>query len=73
MIDWLNGDELEKIVSKYGIYSGNIYKGIMKIANMIEEVINACTFLEYFEIVDKMKEIKSSLIHGIIISESLYL
>ena len=70
---WLNGESAAQICSDFGIYEGNLYRALMSLNNMINELIAIATYCQHTEIVNKLKGIGSGLLRDIAINDSLYL
>jgi superfamily II RNA helicase len=70
---WLNGGSAAQICSDFGIYEGNLYRALMSLNNMINELTAIATYCQHTEIVDKLKGIGSGLLRDIAINDSLYL
>jgi hypothetical protein len=70
---WLNGESAAQICLDFGIYEGNLYRALMSLNNMINELTAIATYCQHTEIVDKLKGIGSGLLRDIAINDSLYL
>jgi len=70
---WLNGESAAQICLDFGIYEGNLYRALMSLNNMINELTSIATYCQHTEIVDKLKGIGSGLLRDIAINDSLYL
>jgi superfamily II RNA helicase len=70
---WFNGDHASAICSEYGIYEGNFIRAMLKLGNLIEEWMNMLTYLHKTELLEKYKDLKNSVLKGIVKPQSLYL
>jgi superfamily II RNA helicase len=70
---WFNGESAAQICLDFGIYEGNLYRALMSLNNMINELTAIATYCQHTEIVDKLKGIGSGLLRDIAINDSLYL
>lgn len=70
---WLNGENASVICAEYGLFDGNFVRAVLRIANMADEWTAMATYCEDIELLEKLKDIRSSLIREIIIPDSLYL
>lgn len=70
---WLNGGSAAQICLDFGIYEGNLYRALMSLNNMLNELTAIATYCQHTEIVDKLKGVGPSLLRDIAINDSLYL
>jgi superfamily II RNA helicase len=76
---WLRGDPVGLICSNYGIYEGNLYKFIMSLNNMIEELVSVATICSDVGMLERLAAVKNSVGSGrggtgaMAFGESLYL
>ena len=68
---WCNGEAVDILCNEYKIYEGNLMRGIMKIANMVEELRSLAVLSNNVELLSKLDEIK--LIRDVAVPDSLYL
>jgi superfamily II RNA helicase len=68
---WCAGEAVDVLCGEYGIYEGNLMRGIMKMSNMLEELKSLATLSTNVELLNKLDEIK--LIRDVAIPDSLYL
>lgn len=71
--DWLSGEEAGVITQRYKLYEGNFMRGLLKIANLLNEWIAMATFCGDVRMLDRLRDISSNLLRGIAQPESLYL
>jgi superfamily II RNA helicase len=70
---WLEGDTAATVCASFGIYEGNLYKTLMSLNNMLNEVIAIATFCQHTDMIDKLKGCGEVLLRDIAINDSLYL
>jgi len=69
--DWIHGDDY--VCEKYGIEHGNFTRAMLKLANIVDEWVNMATIQQDVEMVEKCKDIRTKIIRGFVIPDSLYL
>ena len=69
--EWIGGNE--HICDIAGIEPGNFVRAMLKLANIIDEWVNMATIQQDVEMIEKMKDMKSKIIKGFVIPDSLYL
>jgi superfamily II RNA helicase len=67
------GAEAAHLASKYELYEGNLMKGLLKLANIVNEWIAIATLKSDVDMLETMKDAQSALIRDIVQPESLYL
>lgn len=80
-IAWLSesvkgdGTGVAAICSQFGIFEGNLYKYVMSMSNMLEELTSVATLCEKTALLEKLEGIKELLmpLNSLPWSESLYL
>jgi superfamily II RNA helicase len=70
---WLDGESLTSICQYYELFEGNFVRAVLRIANMVDEVIAVATLSEDLQTLEKLNCIKPKLIRDILIPDSLYL
>jgi len=70
---WLAGETAATICSEFGIYEGNLYKALMSLNNMLNEVIAIATYCQHTDMIEKLKGCGDALLRDIAINDSLYL
>ena len=70
---WLSGETAASICSEFGIYEGNLYKALMSLNNMLNEVIAIATYCEHTSMIEKLRGCGDALLRDIAINDSLYL
>jgi superfamily II RNA helicase len=73
VIDWSNGKLTQEICSKYDLHPGNLYRTLMGLSNIIDELHSVAVMKSNVGLLDKLVEAKQLLVRDIAISESLYL
>jgi antiviral helicase SKI2 len=73
MYKWMEGEHASVICAEYGLFEGNFIRSVMKMANMLDEWLSMATYCAHVEQVEKITEVRSRIVHGIVISDSLYL
>lgn len=71
--DWMGGEEAGVIAQRYELYEGNFMRGLLKIANLLNEWIAIATFCGDVEMLDRLRETPQHLLRDIAQPESLYL
>ncbi len=71
--DWLQGAEAAVLVQTYGIYEGNLMRSLLKTANLVDEWLSMATFSGDVEMLDRLKDVRGTLLRGLAQPESLYL
>jgi len=70
---WMEGDEMAILCSQYEIYEGNFMKAILKTANIVDEWITLATIAKKLEVLETLREVRTDLVRGLVIPDSLYL
>lgn len=71
--DWLAGKDTSEICQIYDIFEGNFVRGVLKLANCLDELTTIATYCEDTNLLSSLQTLKSNLIRGSIIPDSLYL
>lgn len=69
----IEGENASIICQEYGLFEGNFIRSVMKMANMLDEVLAMATYCQHIEQVDKIMKVRQKIIRDIVISDSLYL
>jgi superfamily II RNA helicase len=69
--EWIGGND--HVCDIAGIEPGNFVRAMLKLANIIDEWVNMATIQQDVEMIEKMKDMKSKIIRGFVIPDSLYL
>jgi superfamily II RNA helicase len=70
---WMNEEEAGVLTSTYELYEGNFMRGLLKVANLVNEWLSMATFCGDVDMLEKMREVPILLLRGIAQPESLYL
>jgi superfamily II RNA helicase len=70
---WMQGEDAAVLTSTYELYEGNFMRGLLKIANLLNEWISMATFCGDVEMLETLKDVPVQLLRGIAQPESLYL
>jgi hypothetical protein len=70
---WLSGDTAATICAEFGIYEGNLYKALMSLNNMLNEVVAIATYCQHTDMIEKLRGCGEALLRDIAINDSLYL
>jgi len=71
--EWFNGASAAHLCAKYDIYAGNLMRGLLKLANLLNEWINCATIKADVAMLDRLREVPLQLLRDIAQPESLYL
>jgi antiviral helicase SKI2 len=70
---WIEGENASIICQEHGLFEGNFIRAVMKMSNMLDEVLAMATYCQHTEQVKKIMEVREKMIRDIVISDSLYL
>ena len=70
---WIEGENASVICSDHELFEGNFIRSVMKIANMLDEWLSMATYCHHTDQIEKIMEVRSSLIRDLVVSDSLYL
>ena len=72
---WLTepGVHIATLCAEYGVFEGNFVRGLLKLANILDEWLSLATFCEHADQVEKITDLKPRLVRGIVLPDSLYL
>ena len=71
--DWVNNVNINIILKNYEIFEGNFIRNVIKLSNIMEDIIKISLLLEKIDIVEKLSNVNELLIKSIVSIESLYL
>jgi superfamily II RNA helicase len=71
--EWMDGAEAAYLASKYQLYTGNLMKGLLKLANIVNEWIAIATLKSDVDMLETLKTAQTTLVRDIVQPESLYL
>jgi superfamily II RNA helicase len=69
--EWLQGRDF--ICEEFGLDYGNFVRAMLKLSNIVEEWVNMATITQDVDMIEKCKDIRSKLIRGFVVPDSLYL
>ena len=61
------------ICQEFGLYEGNFVRGVLKLANLLEEMTALATLDQNVEMLKKLLPLQGRLVRGLVIPDSLYL
>ena len=61
------------ICQEFGMYEGNFVRGVLKLANLLEEMVALATLDQNVELLEKLLPLQGRLVRGLVIPDSLYL
>jgi hypothetical protein len=61
------------VCEKFGIDQGNFVKAMLKLSNIVEEWINLARLMQDVDMIEKLIDIRNSIVKGFITHDSLYL
>jgi superfamily II RNA helicase len=76
---WLNSTEVDAgglagaICQEFQLYEGNFVRGVLKLANLLEEMTALATLDKNVEMLEKLLPLQGRLVRGLVIPDSLYL
>ena len=70
---WIEGENASVICQEHGLFEGNFIRAIMKMSNMLDEVLAMATYCQHTDQINKIMDVRQKLIRDIVISDSLYL
>ena len=70
---WYLGETASAITGRFDIYEGNLMRGLLKLAALVNEWTSVATYKADVDMLDKCKEIGLGLLRDIAQPESLYL
>ena len=72
---WLTEPDVHiaSLCAEYGVFEGNFVRGLLKLANILEEWLSLATFCEHADQVEKITALKPHLVRDLVLPNSLYL
>lgn len=71
--EWINGEDFNKIMTKYGLFEGNFIKEIYKICNISAECQLMAEYIENYELAMNCKKVYELLNKDLLKVNSLYI
>jgi superfamily II RNA helicase len=69
--EWMKGNDY--VCDIFGIEPGNFVRAMLKLSNLVDEWVNISTIQQDVEMIEKMKDVKSKIVRGFVMPDSLYL
>lgn len=70
---WMEGEHAGVLTRDHGIFEGNFMRGLLKVANLLNEWIAMATFCGDLDMLDRLQDAPTQLLRDIAQPESLYL
>lgn len=70
---WMEGGHAGVLTCEYSIFEGNFMRGLLKVANLLNEWIAMATFCGNLDMLECLQDAPAQLLRGIAQPESLYL
>ena len=71
--EWLEGADISSICRTYDIFEGNVMRAVMKMLNMMDELLTMAIYCQHVEQIEKIMEVRGRLVREGMNSDSLYL
>jgi superfamily II RNA helicase len=76
--EWASASEADQVhigalCEKYGLFEGNFVKAVLKVSNIIEELVSMSTLMSKTAMLEKLESARSKLVRGLVVPDSLYL
>jgi superfamily II RNA helicase len=72
-MEWYAGASAADLCTRYEMFAGNLMRGLLKLANLVNEWISLATFTADVDMLERLKEAPARLLRDIAVPESLYL
>ena len=75
VFQWITNPEIPMatICTDYGLFEGNFVRGLLKLANLLDEWLSLATFCEHTDQIEKITAVKGLIVRDLVLPESLYL
>ncbi len=70
---WLAGEPAAHICADFGLYEGNLIRGILKLSNLVEEFVSLATFKGDVGVLAALDGVGVRLVRDVAVPDSLYL
>ncbi len=70
---WLAGEATAHICADFGLYEGNLIRGILKLSNLVEEFVSLATFKGDVGVLTALDGVGARLVRDVAVPDSLYL
>jgi hypothetical protein len=69
---WMRGATVPELTQDYGMFEGNLYRGLLKLSNLLMEWQKMATYCEHVEVLDRLRDAPAQLMRDIAAADSLY-
>lgn len=73
VLKWFDGEHIATICKEHEIFEGNFTRGILKLANLLDEWLSLATYCEHVSQIEKIVELKPKLVRDVVVPDSIYL
>jgi len=70
---WMEGEHASVLCKEYDLFEGNFIRSVLKITNMLDECLSMAMYCQHTDQVEKITEVRSRILRGAVVSDSLYL
>ena len=71
---WLTEEvHISTVCAEYGLFEGNFVRGLLKLANILDEWLSLATYCEHADQIEKVTALRSLLVRDLAVPDSLYL
>ena len=71
--EWINGADAGELAVKYELYEGNLMRGLLKLASLLNEWVSLATIKADVDMLNRLRDTPRKLLRDIAQPESLYL
>ena len=64
---------ISTVCAEYGLFEGNFVRGLLKLANILDEWLSLATYCEHADQIEKVTALRSLLVRDLAVPDSLYL
>ena len=68
---WMRGATVPELTEAYGMFEGNLYRGLLKLSNLLMEWQKMATYCEHVEVLDRLRDAPAQLMRDIASADSL--
>jgi len=69
---WMRGATVPELTADYGMFEGNLYRGLLKLSNLLAEWQKMAAFCEHAEVLEALRGAPALLMRDIAAADSLY-
>jgi superfamily II RNA helicase len=79
LMEWISGNEgtdevhIGALCADYGMFEGNFVKAVLKVSNIIDELISISTLANNTRLLEKLEGARARLVRSVVVPDSLYL